>query len=166
MRVPDFKRDFKDYNKFDIGAMGEFDVAVLIEQYADKKVSKKMYPEWRGGYYYAAKPKADTAAPLALLYVSRWSSDDSAAAFAGIYAASLKERYKKLNGTADRDSSLPPSDPKGDSSPAPLQGRHAWTSEEGTIVIEQKGDTVLVSESLDPGTTSALEGEVFGAAAK
>jgi len=166
MRVPDFKRDFKDYNKFDIGAMGEFDVAVLIEQYADKKVSKKMYPEWRGGYYYAAKPKADTAAPLALLYVSRWSSDDSAAAFAGIYAASLKERYKKLNGTADRDSSLPPSDSKSDSSPAPLQGRHAWTSEEGTIVIEQKGDTVLVSESLDPGTTSALEGEVFGAAAK
>src|SRR5215469_12599173 len=30
MRVPDFKRDFKDYQKFDVGAMGEFDVAVLI----------------------------------------------------------------------------------------------------------------------------------------
>ena len=60
MRVPDFKRDFKDYKKFDIGAMGEFDVAVLIEQYAGKKLSKKMYPEWRGGYYYAAKPKSGT----------------------------------------------------------------------------------------------------------
>ena len=36
MRVPDFKHDFKDYQKFDIGAMGEFDVAVLIEQYAGK----------------------------------------------------------------------------------------------------------------------------------
>ena len=36
MPVPDFKRDFKDYQKFDIGAMGEFDVAVLIEQYAGK----------------------------------------------------------------------------------------------------------------------------------
>ena len=36
MRVPDFKRDFKDYQKFDIGAMGEFDVAVLIEQYAGR----------------------------------------------------------------------------------------------------------------------------------
>ena len=41
-----------------------------------------------------------------------------------------------------------------------------WSSEEGTIVIEQKGDTVLVSESLDPATTSALEGEVFGVAMK
>src|SRR5262249_27259609 len=34
MPLPDFKRDFKDYQKFDIGAMGEFDVAVLVEQYA------------------------------------------------------------------------------------------------------------------------------------
>jgi hypothetical protein len=166
MRVPDFKRDFKDYNKFDIGAMGEFDVAVLIEQYADKKLSKKMYPEWRGGYYYAAKPKADTTAPLALLYVSRWSSPESAAAFAGIYAASLKERYKKLGGVGNAESSQRSADAKGDSSPAPLLGRHAWNTEEGTIVIEQRGDTVLVSESLDPVTTSALEGEVFGAAPK
>jgi hypothetical protein len=166
MRVPDFKRDFKDYNKFDIGAMGEFDVAVLIEQYADKKLSKKMYPEWRGGYYYAAKAKASTDAPLALLYVSRWSSADSAAAFAGIYAVSLKERYKKLDETGNPQASQLAADAKGDSSPAPLLGRHAWTSEEGTIVIEQKGDTVLVSESLDPATTSTLEGEVFGATAK
>ncbi len=166
MPVPDFKRDFKEYNKFDIGAMGEFDVAVLIEQYAGKKLSKKMYPEWRGGYYYAAKPKAGADAPLALLYVSRWSSADSAAAFAGIYAASLKERYKKLDETGDPQQSQPPADSKDDSSPARLQGRHAWSSEQGTIVIEQKGDTVLVSESLDPATTSALEGEVFGVAAK
>ena len=44
MPVLDFKQDFKDYQKFDIGAMGEFDVAVLIEQYAGKTVSKHMYP--------------------------------------------------------------------------------------------------------------------------
>src|SRR5271157_5695558 len=75
--VPDFKRDFKDYQKFDIGAMGEFDDAVLIEQYAGKPLSKQLYPEWRGGYYYAAHPKTDTAGPLALLYVSRWSSPET-----------------------------------------------------------------------------------------
>src|SRR5260370_4984615 len=34
IRAPDFKHDFKDYQKFDIGAMGEFDVPVLIAQYA------------------------------------------------------------------------------------------------------------------------------------
>ncbi|MGA7402268.1 MAG: hypothetical protein WBW38_19785, partial [Candidatus Sulfotelmatobacter sp.] len=45
MPVVEFKHDFKDYVKFDIGAMGEFDVAVLIEQYAGKKLSERLYPE-------------------------------------------------------------------------------------------------------------------------
>src|SRR6202034_4232233 len=89
MRVPDFKRDFSNYKKFDIGAMGEFDVAVLIEQYAGRPISKYMYPEWRGGYYYAAKVKDDASAPLGLLYISRWSSPQTASQFAGIYAHSL-----------------------------------------------------------------------------
>src|SRR6202049_4801484 len=55
MPLPEVKHDFKDDEKFDIGAMGEFDVGVLSEQYAGKPLSKQLYPEWRGGYYYAAK---------------------------------------------------------------------------------------------------------------
>src|SRR5580700_1070196 len=161
MRVPEFKRDFKDYVKFDIGAMGEFDVAVLIEQYAGKELSKRLYPDWRGGYYYAARPKNDTAAPLGLLYVSRWSSAERAAEFAEIYARSLTQRYKKAeefgNPSAGQASEHP--EYKVDV----LKGRHAWTTEEGTVVIEEQGDTVMVSESLDVGTTETLEREVFGA---
>jgi hypothetical protein len=169
MRVPDFKHDFKDYQKFDIGAMGELDVAMLIEQYSGKALSKRMYPEWRGGYYYAAKPKpdpkADTSAtaPLGLLYVSRWSSADKAAEFAQIYARSLKQRYKKteeVGGPATNQVAAQDAD----SSTDQLKGRHAWTTEEGPVVIEQQGDTVFVSESLDPATTATLEKEVFAAA--
>ena len=168
MPVPDFKQDFKDYQKFDIGAMGEFDVAVLIEQYAGKPLSKRLYPAWRGGYYYAAKPKQDpksdfvttTAAPLGLLYVSRWSSSDKAAEFAAIYAQSLKQRYKKLE---EEKSAPPPAAPHADSKTDELQGRHVWTTEEGPVVIDEEGDTVLVSESLDAATTATLEKEVFAA---
>ena len=107
-----------------------------------KPLSKRIYPEWRGGYYYAAKPRPNssstTALPLGLLYVSRWSSPDAAARFAAVYAQSLKQRYKKTEtvGTAK-------------------------STEDGTVVIEEQGDTVLVSESLDDATTSALEKEVF-----
>jgi len=160
MRVPEFKRDFKDYIKFDIGAMGEFDVAVLIEQYAGKELSKRLYPDWRGGYYYAARPKNDTAAPLGLLYVSRWSSAERAAEFAGIYARSLAQRYKKVEEV--RDSSSASTDRSQERKVELLQGRHAWTTEEGSVVIEEQGDTVLVSESVDAATTETLEKEVFG----
>jgi hypothetical protein len=160
MRLPEFKRDFKDYIKFDIGAMGEFDVAVLIEQYAGKELSKRLYPDWRGGYYYAARPKNDTAAPLGLLYVSRWSSAERAAEFAGIYARSLGQRYKKAEEV--RDSSGASEDRSQERKVALLQGRHAWTTEDGVVVIEEQGDTVLVSESLDEATTATLEKEVFG----
>jgi hypothetical protein len=163
MSVPELSRDFKNYQKFDIGAMGEFDVAVLIEQYAGKESSKRLYPEWRGGYYYAARPKDDAAAPLGLLYVSRWSSAEKASDFAGIYAQSLKQRYKKAQEIQEPSSDQ--SAPKGPEHKSELlKGRHAWNTEEGPVVIEEQGDTVLVSESLDSATTQTLEREVFPAA--
>ncbi|MGH9496340.1 MAG: hypothetical protein ACRD3B_15175 [Candidatus Sulfotelmatobacter sp.] len=161
MRVPDFKRDFKDYQKFDVGAMGEFDVAVLIEQYVGRPISKYMYPEWRGGYYYAAKLKADATAPLGLFYVSRWSNSTAASEFAGIYAHSLKDRYKKAAETGAPQPAVD-DEKKHGGAPASLAGRHAWDTDGGVVVIEQQGDTVLVSESLDAATTAALEKEVFG----
>src|SRR5205807_3574665 len=156
MRVPDFKRDFKDYQRFDIGAMGEFDVAILMEQYAGKEVSKRMYPEWRGGYYYAARPKADTAAPLGVLYVSRWSSAEKASEFAAIYARSLGQRYKKAVEATDPASGGAASDnalrQNSEGKPEALTGRHTWSTEEGPVIIEEQGDTVFVSESLNAGT--------------
>jgi hypothetical protein len=162
MPVPNFKQAFKNYQKFDIGAMGEFDVAVLIEQYAGKELSKRLYPEWRGGYYYATRPKAEAAkdvavAEVGLLYVSRWSSAQKASEFAQIYARSLAQRYKQAKEVGDPPAQNP------EFKVEVLKGRHAWTTEEGAVVIEERGDTVLVSESLDAATTETLEREVFGA---
>jgi hypothetical protein len=177
MPVPEFKRDFKDYTKFDIGAMGEFDVAVLIEQYAGKELSDRLYPEWRGGFYYAALPKAEKGSnlalkvPLGLFYVSRWSNADTAAQFAEIYARSLAQRYKKSDDVEQARSgatvaSMVASEKRQNAELKldALRGRHAWITEEGPVVIEEQGDTVFVSESLDPSTTETLEREVFGAA--
>lgn len=166
MHVPDFKRDFKDYKKFDIGAMGEFDVAVLMDQYVGKEISRKIYPAWRGGYYYAAKSKTDANAPLGLLYVSRWSSPEAAADFAGVYAHSLNQRYKNASETSDTGSTPvqdPPQAPESSekTAPPPLRGRHTWKTEDGVVVIEQQGENVLVSESLDAATTSTLEKEAL-----
>jgi len=158
LRLPNFKEDFKNYDRFDIGAIGEFDVAVLVEQYAGMEASQKMYPQWRGGYYYALRSRSDAAAPLGVLYLSRWADAASAAKFAALYAASLAERYKHL-------SSQP--EPQGQAAANPpvetLAGTHTWTTEEGLVVISVRKDNVLITESLDSPTTERLTQELLPA---
>jgi hypothetical protein len=155
VKLIDMEKDFKGYDPFDIGAMGEFDVDILVEQYAGREEAAAMYPEWRGGYYFAGKPKTDKTAPIGVLYVSRWSSPAKAAEFAAVYAKSLTQRYQKrqgLGGDGKIAQDAPPAD-----SWRTLRGRHAWLTEEGVVLIEVRGDAVMISESLDPETTQRVE---------
>jgi hypothetical protein len=157
MPVPDFKNDFKNYDRFDTGAVGEFDVAILIEQYQGSEISRRLYPDWRGGYYYAVRPRGEASKPLGLLYVSRWSSPERAAEFGSVYAKGLQQRYKQVRKVED---------PAAKAKPAgytlnTLTGKHSWVTEEGTVFIEVQGNTVLISESLDADTTDRVEQELF-----
>ena len=161
MPLGDFKKDFKEYDKFDVGAMGEFDAALLIDQYAGNEVSKRLYPHWRGGYYYAVRPKGDSAAPLGIMYLSRWSSPEKASEFAFVYAKGLKDRYPRAHEVGDAPKDSKPQNYTVET----LTGTHSWLTEEGPVVIEVKGDLVLVTESLDQETTANFERELLGAAA-
>jgi len=157
--LPDFKQIFKDYDRFDVGAIGEFDVAVLAEQYAGEDVSQNIYPNWRGGYYYSVHPKGNSSAALGLVFVSKWASSKAAAQFAAIYARGMQQRYKKVE--APPDSTLPANLKTLGS----LSGDHSWATEEGPIVLDVKGDTVLVTESLDSAITKECRRAVLGTAA-
>jgi hypothetical protein len=157
MPLPDFKKDFKGYDKFDVGAVGEFDVAILVEQYQGEQVSKRLYPHWRGGYYYAARPHGDASAPLGLLYVSRWSSPEKASEFAWVYAKGLEKRYKRVHEVADESAKAKPANYTVET----LTGKHAWLTEDGSVFISVQGDTVSVSESLDQDTTERVEREIL-----
>jgi len=156
----DFKKDFDKYDTFDIGAIGEFDVDVLVEQYAGRKEAEAMYPAWRGGYYFAGRMKGTNSGPLGVLYVSRWASPQKAAEFAGDYAKSLATRYQKRQPLGE-DGKVAEDAPPAESWRT-LRGRHAWLTEEGAVVIEVRGDQVLVSESLDDATTKIVEDDFFG----
>jgi hypothetical protein len=160
LKMIDFAKDFKDYDWFDFGAMGEFDVAVLVEQYAGGDEAKVLYPEWRGGYYFAGRPKGDKSAPLGVLYVSRWSSPGSAAEFAAVYAKSFAQRYKHAKALG-HDGKVAEDAPPVDSWRT-LRGRHAWLTEDGPVVIDVRGDTILISESLDDASTQRSEEDFFG----
>src|SRR6266567_2169537 len=154
--LPDFKHIFKDYDRFDVGAIGEFDVAVLAEQYADEDVAHNIYPNWRGGYYYSVHPKGNPSAALGLVFVSKWANAKSAGQFAALYARGMQQRYKKVEAPAN---STLPADLKTLGS---LSGDHTWTTEDGAVVLDVKGDTVLVTESLDPAITDQFRHAVLG----
>jgi hypothetical protein len=164
MRLPDFKEDFKNYERFDIGAMGEFDVGVLVDQYAGAETSRAIYPHWRGGYYYAVRPKGDTAAPLSLLYVSRWSDGDSAGKFAAIYAKALEKRYRHIRqaGAQNADPRATTSQESAGEHVESLLGSHTWLTEEGSVVIIVQDQTVFITEGLDQPTTERVEQELLG----
>jgi hypothetical protein len=155
MPLLDFTGDFKSYDKFDVGAVGEFDTAILIDQYAGVEVSRRLYPHWRGGYYYAVRPKGDATAPLGVFYLSRWSSAQKASEFAFVYAEGLKDRYQRAREVGNETSK--PSNYTVET----LTGKHSWLTEEGTVFLEVKGDMVLVSESLDETTNAKIGREVF-----
>lgn len=157
MALPDFDRDLKNYDRFDVGAMGEFDVAMLVDQYAGVEVSRDLYPHWRGGYYYSAHPKGDPSAPLGLLYASRWSDGEKASQFAAIYARALEKRYQHVREVA----MSAPGPAHASRDVESLTGSHRWLTEDGAVVIEVHGETVLITESLDQAATEALERDLF-----
>ena len=150
--VPDFKSLFKDFEKIDVGGFGEFDTAMLVDQFAGAGAGAKIYPEWRGGYYFAVKPKANPATPLGLLYVSRWSSAEKASEFAAIYAKSLAKRYQRADLVVQADGKpLGSADLENLTASHNVTGSHIWNTEEGPVLIDVRGDTVVVAESFaDP----------------
>jgi hypothetical protein len=163
MPVPEFSRLMKNYEKFDVGSIGEFDVSLLVDEYAGTDLAQQVYPHWRGGYYYAAKRKGDPSAPLALLYVSRWSSPQSAAGFARIYATSLKKRYRSMRWIPDttRQENTPGGDEDSAKRAESFAGVHHWETDGGDVIVDVEGDKVFVAESFDAETSTRLRDAIM-----
>jgi len=172
----------KAYRRYDVGSVGEFDVIVLLKQFAGEKLATDLSPEWRGGAYYAAlrpdaaasqerllaKPptllpgpagtRPEEAAPvttqdIALLYLSRWGSAQAAKQFAAAYANTVPRRYR----------SAQPPDEMAIRNSAPTRATfiRRWQTEEGPVMIEAEGDTVLALEGFDSATMVRLQQAVW-----
>ncbi|HEV2992178.1 MAG TPA: hypothetical protein VG759_27335 [Candidatus Angelobacter sp.] len=145
--LPDMSFLKKDFEPFDAGAVGEFDVEILLKQYADEETAKRLAPEWRGGAYYAVGRKgikpanANATDHIGLIYVSRWSSDKIAQEFARIYASALPSRYSKVDHVQPSEAA---------------SGREKYVSSDGPIFLDQRGDVLIVTESFDDATADQL----------
>jgi hypothetical protein len=180
VRLPDMGNILgQGYQRYDVGSIGEFDVMVLLKQFAGEKLASELSPEWRGGAYYAAlRPGAaasqgklpakqgnwsEEAAPVttesvALFYLSRWRSREAARQFAAAYAATVPRRYRSAQAAEDMASNSAAS-PKG-------TFISRWQTEEGPVMIEAEGNTVLALEGFDSATMLRLQQAVWVAGHK
>lgn len=153
LTIPDLdKLIAPDYERYDFGGMGAFDIYLLAKQYAPDKDAKAYYPHWRGGYYLAAHAKSAPKDQIALLYVSRWDSPESARAFAKMYGDYVPTRYK----AADR---LPASCPV--TREQPECSVREWDTAEGRVFIEVRENDLLITEGLDSATVTRARAALF-----
>src|SRR5262249_49006437 len=89
----------------------------------------------------AKPPDRNSSAHVGLYYISKWSSEASAAEFAKIYSAALSKRYDNLQ-PAEADPAKP--------------GLQKYSSSDGLIFIHQTGDVVVAVESFDAKSPGKL----------
>jgi hypothetical protein len=151
----------KSWKKVDVGGVGEFDISVIVEQYANGDVARQMWPQWRGGYYYAARQKKAPPGSLALLYVSKWAEPEQATRFAGIYAQSLKKKYKQVEAAGGSRAAAEQASAGVQVSIADATTQ--WNTEDGPVFVEPHGKFVLVMEGFDAATAGKLREAVLAA---
>lgn len=143
------------FERYDAGAIGEFDVHLLAKQYVDAATADRIAPQWRGGYYFAVHPLAAAAAPapprdrLNLIYASRWKDAAAARDFADIYARGLGQRYI----SAQPDQTVPAA-----------STIRRWNTEEGPVTIEVQDDYVFALEGFDDAVAAELRAALHRAA--
>ena len=146
------------YEIYDAGSFGELDVRGLLKQYGDRIVADELASAWRGGEYVTFR-RSDRAAAqnpatsdMALLYVSRWKSAETAERFARLYTQALSHRYQQATPQPATNSC--------EGKNCPVATAQVMT-EEGPVVITRWADnTVLVSESFDATTAAKLRDAV------
>jgi len=160
IQIPDVQQILSDqYAVYDSGGIGELDVRALLKTFGNRKEADILASGWQGGGYVAyrrtAKSASDalTTADLALLYVSRWKSSQSAERFAHVYANAIAQRYR----TATPQAAAACADAKCPASAVQI------LTEEGPVIVEHWADnTVLVTESFDQITAGKLVDAVRG----
>lgn len=87
------------YKELMSSTVGEFDHAILLQQYGSRELSDRLSPKWRGGQIalYEAKSGRDSA----LLYASEWESAEDAREMFKAYRQVLEKKWKKVTFTRE-----------------------------------------------------------------
>ena len=94
----------KDWKTLTDGTVGEFDHAILLEQYLTPHDAKELAPAWRGGTFGLIEHKSGKH--VALLYSSIWKDEASAQRMFEAWQRVLKGKNKTLDITERTDRSM------------------------------------------------------------
>jgi hypothetical protein len=150
MVPPDFAKLLgKQWEMYDVGSIGEFDVAMIAEQFGNHARAGYVYPGWRGGYYYALKKKGKQPLgpeDIAMVFVTKWGDPAAEDTFADIYSASVKKRYPQVTPVA------PPATGNTDRAKVATH----WKTGEGDVFVEIHGDLLLTMESVSEADAAKI----------
>lgn len=163
-RLPDISNVLgKSYEKFDDGGFGEFDLQILVNQWApaaDDSTPQsdvaaaaaassaapakyaRLIHAWRGGYYLSFKKKDDAKAPIAMVLLMRLATPEDAKNFESIYRSGLKQRYKSLR----------------------MKSPTLVETEDGPIAINTDGEWFTATEGFDQAQSQKLRDAMLSAA--
>src|SRR5579872_352092 len=145
VQIPDMRQVLdNEYEIYDSGGIGQLDVRALLKQYGERKIADDVSSAWQGGAYMTFRrshqPGADipaSTADLALLYISRWKTQQAAERFARFYVGALSQRYRTAT-VQTMELCL--------AAKCPLSSAQIMT-EEGPVIVELWDDnSVIVSE--------------------
>lgn len=141
------------YSVYDSGGIGELDMRALVEQYGERKAAGEIAADWMGARYVSFRKASNgvtsdpTVNDLALLFVSRWRSQESAQRFAKVYVGAISQRYR--NAVAQPLVSCA-------GTQCPIASAN-FSTDDGPVLINVWSDnTVVVCESFDQGSAAKL----------
>ena len=82
-------------------SVGEFDHAVLFEQYIDRETADTLSPKWRGGAVRLLEHKKDKHVVMG--YASQWKTPDDAREAFAAYKNVLKGKWKSFSNVRETD---------------------------------------------------------------
>jgi len=112
------------------GSLGEFEHAILVEQFAGKDTARDLAPGWRGCNFQLRENRKTRRAVL--LYAVEWDSQENARRYFAVYRLALGKKWKTFTVTAETPDSV------------------AGSGDEGGFELRRVGAIVTSVEGLPP----------------
>jgi len=158
VKIPDLSAYLGSaYEPYDSGTMGELDAQVMAQEFGIENDVYSVARKWNGGAYVAvkktshAKDKPMTTDDLAVVYLSKWTTEKAATRMAQIYLDALGKRVQITEAptitTHECDAAK---------CPTAIWEAHLKTAEGAVNLEVWSKATLLITESLEDDVVSKL----------